>query len=208
MHITRAQALRGGFAALVAACAAPAFADPAPGGAVNGRTVTAVSTPSGSFVQLTGRRWEERGRDGGRFSFEESHRDDWSVYLIDRSRGVRLQLDLYTRKVTYADTDAPNMRDLYPITGSSAQVSGWNVTSVSYPQGGFRMTGPGRWDESGDNGGRFTFTETKRDAWSVYLIDRSRNVEIQLDLWRRMILYNEVGQARSPLYDVTGSSAF
>ena len=207
MDITRAQALRGGLGVLLGAFAAPAFAQRRRGGGVTGRNVTSVTAPPSTFVQLTGRRWEERSPDGGGARFEETGRDDSTVYLRDRGRGVRIQLNLQTRMVMYSDTGAPRMRDLYQITGASAAVTGLNATSVSYADGAYRMTGPGRWTEVKTNGDRFTFTENSRDEGSVYLVDRSRNVEIQFDLGRGRILYNEVGQPRSPLYEITGSSA-
>ena len=68
-------------------------------------------------------RWEERGSDGNGFQFNEDRRDDWSVYLLDPSRGVKLQLDLHTRKVMYSDSGAPSPRPLYDITGMSAFAS-------------------------------------------------------------------------------------
>jgi hypothetical protein len=204
MKITRAEALAGLFATLTTAVAGPALAQ-----TVTGRDVTSVTCRLTRFVQRPYGRWQELGNDGARFDFQERQRDEWSVYLADAGRGVRLQLDLYTGKVMYADDGAPQMRVLYDITGSSAQVNGENVMTVRFAGGAYRMSGPGRWSEygAGGAGARFTFEERQRDEWSVYLIDRSRNVEIQLDLYQHKIMYNAVGEARRPLYDITGSAA-
>ena len=202
MLINRSQILRAGLAALIGATAGPALAQPARG--VNGRTVTSVTTTASSFVQRTGGRWEERDSQAVIAAYEETSRDDWIVYLIDRSRGVRIQLDLSNRNVMYADDGAPQMRVLYRITDTSDAVTGWNLTSITYPEGSFRMIGPGQWVELGNSGGRFDFAEGSRGSWNVYLIDRSRNVEIVLDIRGRQVLYNEIGQPRGPLYPITG----
>lgn len=37
------------------------------------------------------------------FFFLESHRDEWSVYLIDPRRNVKLRIDLWARKIMYSD---------------------------------------------------------------------------------------------------------
>ena len=87
---------------------------------VNGRNVLTVRVPSGKFRMTGAGTWVEQGNNGGTFNFAEDSRDDWSVYLSDASRGVRLQLDLHRRQVFYADETAPAMRPLYAITGMSA----------------------------------------------------------------------------------------
>ena len=88
---------------------------------VNGRNVTEVSYPGGS-ISLRGNRWTERNADGSH-TFAETGRDDWSVYLLDRSRGVRLQLDLHRKLVLYADGNAP-MQPLYQIVDARRGKSG------------------------------------------------------------------------------------
>lgn len=197
----RPQTLFAAIAAFVMlAMAAPALAQSVD-------QVTAVTTPSGMFVQLQNGRWEERGANGGRFNFQETNRDDASIYLFDASRSVQLQLNIATRTILYADPTNPQMRPIYQISNVSIVVNGWNASRVSYAQGAFRLVAPGQWVEKGNNGSVFNFTERMRDDWSVYLFDGSRGVEIQLDLFTRKIMYNQSGQPRSPLYEVTGASA-
>ncbi|MEQ1756217.1 MAG: hypothetical protein ABL973_19025 [Micropepsaceae bacterium] len=87
---------------------------------VNGRNVLSVWMPSGQYRMTGAGAWVEQGNNGATFNFVEESRDDWSVYLSDGSRGVRLQLDLHRRQVFYADASAPDMRPLYAITGMSA----------------------------------------------------------------------------------------
>lgn len=68
-----------------------------------GRTVSRVDYNSaygdkpGYFVKR-GREWFECNSDG-QFCFEEQSRDDWSVYLVDRQRGISIQLNLYTNRI-------------------------------------------------------------------------------------------------------------
>ena len=37
------------------------------------------------------------------YAFKETHRDEWSVYLEDQSRGVKLQVDFHRNQVFYSD---------------------------------------------------------------------------------------------------------
>lgn len=65
-------------------------------------------------------------------------------------------------------------------------VNGRNAKLVSHSQGSFIDQGDGTWIEvNADNKGGIRFQEQQRDDWSVYLFDRSRNVSIQLDLYRK-----------------------
>lgn len=106
----------------VSLCAAlpPAFGSAAvalqpPGGErVDGSNLARVDFAGGSF-ELRDGRWAEYDLDGRpRFRFEETSRDEWSVYMIDRSRNVAIQLDVYRRMVTFSEHGGPRT-DLYPI---------------------------------------------------------------------------------------------
>lgn len=196
------------FASAFAAVVIAATPSVAQAQAVDGRNVTEVAFAHGRFTLGQMGQWDERGNDGSAFRFTEQNRDDWSVYLFDASRDVRLQLDLHTRKIMYADASDPRMRPLYDVTGASAVVNGRNVSRVWAPTSLFRMTGPGQWEERGNDGARFQFAEQNRDDWSVYLFDGSRGVSLQLDLHTRKIMYSDSGDARRrPLYDIVRSSA-
>jgi hypothetical protein len=48
------------------------------------------------------------------FNFIEVNRDDWSVYLEDRSRSVAIQIDMHTGKVMYNQFGQPR-QPLYNI---------------------------------------------------------------------------------------------
>lgn len=99
------------------AVAAPAVAQQAP---VTGINVRTASHAQGSYRQGDGRNWGEYNQKGEKtFSFVEEARDEWSVYLFDPARNVRVQIDLYRKKVRYAENGAP-YADLYDVTGASA----------------------------------------------------------------------------------------
>jgi hypothetical protein len=134
--------------------------------------------------------------------FVEERRDEWSVYLLDGTRDVRLQIDLKQMQVFYSEGTSPKS-PLYNIMSAGADVTARNVTVVKVKGGEFRMTGPGRWDESAG----FSFAESKRDATSVYLTDASRGVRMQLDLGRKQVFYAEDNGKPRPLYPITGVSA-
>ncbi|MEG3180418.1 mannan-binding lectin [Sphingomonas sp. LT1P40] len=85
--------------------------------------------------------------------------------------------------------------------------TGENIRSAGYAQGRFVMQGNGRWVEL-DARGRvaFTFRENRRDQWSVYLSSDGRPVEIQIDVFRKMILIVEGNRPRRDLYPMTNAS--
>jgi hypothetical protein len=184
---------------------------------VTGRTVAIVAHPGGTFEEQGGG-WVEKDAAGQvSFRFEETGRDGWSVYLLDRSRNVRLQLDLHRKQVLYAAGDE-TMRPLYPITEAGAdpvsppgppapgRATGWDVAHVVHARGMFEKQGR-EWVEK-DSAGQvsFRFEETGRDDESVYLLDRSRNVRLQLDLRREQVLYAAGDDPMRPLYKIRSAS--
>lgn len=183
-----------------------------------GYNVKSVQHSGGSFEFENGI-WVEKDLNGrANFRFDERQRDDWSVYLYDPSRDVKLQLDLHRKEIFYS-TGNNSMTPLYRITGAgtnvaqapsapvAASANGRNVVSVSHPGGTF-MFRDGLWLEA-DTAGRvnFRFEEQQRDDWSVYLYDRSRDVNLQLDLHRKQILYSTGQNPLTPLYQITGAAA-
>ncbi len=188
---------------------------------VNGYNVSEVRFNGGLFRQTGRGHWTEYGADGRvKFTFRETGRDDWSVYLDDPSRDVQLQIDIHRNWIRLGDGGGPK-RDFYPITSAyrnegrmrpapptrSLETDGSNVQQVFFSGGSFRKTGPGRWTEYNAQGrAMFNFTETGRDKWSVYLNDRSRNVRLQLDLYRKWIGYADNGGAMSDLYQIQYAS--
>jgi hypothetical protein len=96
---------------------------------------------------------------------------------------------------------------------AQAGVNGWNATLINFGSAGkrlgqWRMNRAKRWVETNEAGlVKFNFDEVQRDEWSVYMVDRSRGVNIQLDLWRRKVIYSDAKRPRFDLYDIqTGPS--
>lgn len=88
-------------------------------------------------------------------------------------------------------------------------VTGWNVQSVQVDRASFVRQSDGSWAELDANERvTFRFVEVQRDEWSVYLNDPGRNVQLQLDLFRRKVSYGTGGGPRSDLYDITAASRF
>jgi glioma pathogenesis-related protein 2 len=99
----------------------------------NGRNVTSVQVATGRFTMTGPQRWLERRDDGKTFNFVEVRRDKWSVYLLDSSRGVNLQIDLRNKQIFYSDTASPR-RPLYPIVGATAAPSQAPLAQAAPPQ--------------------------------------------------------------------------
>jgi len=134
--------------ALLLAAAGPASAQPGP--QVDGRTVTFVQFDRGSFRQQ-GDSWVEYDINNRPiFTFDETHRDDWSVYLVDRSRNVRLQLDLHRRKVGYAEGNG-RMSDLYDIVSVSGPrlPNTWPFRDLVRPRDDWAQSRGRRWVNAG-----------------------------------------------------------
>lgn len=104
------------------------------GDRVDGSNLSRADFDGGWFEQGDGH-WIEYGRDGQpRFQFDETGRDEWSVYLIDRSRGVAIQLDVFRHMVTYA-ANGESRSDLYPITNAAASFQGDDFQGAAPPRG-------------------------------------------------------------------------
>lgn len=84
---------------------------------IDGHLMREVLYDGGRFVKVDHGRWLEQN-DTGTYSFVEYGRDPWSVYLSDASRDVRVQLDLYTRRIQATWGDGPTEL-LYTVTGAN-----------------------------------------------------------------------------------------
>lgn len=76
---------------------------------------------SGKFIQKDGKGWVEVDLSKGQttFNFTETQRDDWSVYLFDKSRNAYVQLDLHTNLVMFAISKAKK-RPIYKIVDAKS----------------------------------------------------------------------------------------
>lgn len=87
---------------------------------------------------------------------------------------------------------------------SASGVTGFTVSYVYHGDGEFVQGGDQEWVErSLVNGEEIYFEEIERDEWSVYLYDPLRNINIQLDLWTRAIIFDgNTGQEPFVLYSI------
>jgi hypothetical protein len=71
-------------------------------GVVNGSNLKAAAFRGGIFVDGGGRNWFEFSTTGKlKFSFAETGRDEWSVYLKCKSRDIRIAIDVFQNKIKY-----------------------------------------------------------------------------------------------------------
>ena len=81
-------------------------------------------------------------------------------------------------------------------TLSQDVVNGMSVTKVELndlngnPAGSFRMNLDGTWSQdSTTEKNLFSYQESNRDEWSVYLSDPSRDLIVSLDLWKKEVYF-------------------
>ena len=86
---------------------------------VNGQNVVLVAVPNGQYSMTEAGHWAREVNNGQHFEFTEAGRDEWSVYLNDASRGLKLQLDLREKKVF--QLIAAEKKAIFPIVSFSAQ---------------------------------------------------------------------------------------
>lgn len=182
---------------------------------VNGWNVVRATHDSGFFQRTSPGQWTEFHDSGASFTFEERNRDEWSVYMYDASRNVWLQIDLHRNMISAGTGDEPRI-DIYTITESTAGavtgnpladsgITGPNVIRADYNGGLFQSTGNRDWLEVTDDGRTFRFREQNRDAWSVYLYDASRDVRLQIDIYRQMITIADGNGPMRDLYAITSA---
>jgi hypothetical protein len=169
----------------------------------NGKNATIVkfgnksSSFLGTFVKESRKNvWVQKGKRGiVRFKFRETHRDAWSVYLVDNSRGVYISLDLHAKKVMYSDKKNKKKILLYTIVGSSGGLNGFTVSYVNVydgygnSQGSFLQEKGLNWVHKNR---RVTdgYKELGRDEWSVRLVSKkSENTKLRLDLHTGKVIY-------------------
>lgn len=101
------------------------------------------------------------------------------------------------------------------VTAGAETPNGRNAKMVIFDANGaggaFLLTAtPGQWVETGDDHGKvnFNFRETGRDDWSIYLRDASRNVDLQLDLHTKKVMFKDKSNpAYRQIATITGADA-
>ena len=89
-----------------------------------------------------------------------------------------------------------------PVSPQNEPLTGYNASFASFAQGAFRQRSDGSWVEEGNNGSRFFFTETSRDAENVYLDDTSRNIQIAINVSQGIIYFSQNYGNFQRLYDI------
>lgn len=128
--------------------------------------------------------------------------------LTTQFRGVGKCLDIFNGG---PNNNQPHLTDCADFSGQywsleatdKPVVTGDNVVVARFKGGRWQSQGNGRWVEIGDNGGRFYFTEAQRDAESVYLDDRSRNIQVLLNVNERASYWSHDYGQFQPLYPLT-----
>ena len=121
------------------------------------------------------------------------------------SRAMNMQIDMHRRWIRLEWEGHP-MQDQYPITEADDRVNGRLVTQVRFPGGYFRVGRNGQWREINAAGvATNRFRETGRDAWSVYLHDDSREMDMQIDVHRNWIRLAWPGHPMADQYPITWS---
>jgi hypothetical protein len=108
-----------------------------------------------------------------------------------------------------------NMTRAQGLEVAQTGANGWNPTMINLGLGGkglgqWRMdrSKPNHWVETNDTGlVRFQLDEIQRDQWSVSIVDRSRDNKVQLDLWKRNVIYSDTKKQRFDLHDSSGGSS-
>jgi hypothetical protein len=120
---------------------------------IKGNNVTSVEKTNfqdktlGNFVQSTATNWIEQNENQRHVAtFQETHRDEWSVYLHDNSRNVYIVLDLWKKRIKYKDNTATEYRDLYKVVTVSAAPPQYVFKSLAlynqwYASGGEQRSG-------------------------------------------------------------------
>ncbi|MEP3048028.1 MAG: hypothetical protein ABJL55_21935 [Roseibium sp.] len=154
---------------------------------------------SGTGIMMNGYEWFQIEYRNGRSGFQ------WGGIMCSQKPYVTI-FKTCPALQPYANDPAPQTGGVTPLPYSN--VNGSNVVQVDFPAGKFKQAGWRQWHETDAQGRvRFNFQEQARDEWSVYMFDASRNVSIQLDLYRKKILYGQGNQPKTDLYDIVNASA-
>ena len=131
-------------ATILIAAGVPVLAADVP---ATGANVRSVAYGQGSYRETGPRTWGEFDKAGKQTNaFVEEARDEWSVFLFDPARKVRVQIDLYRKKIRYADNGG-SYADLYDVTGSAAGAAATKPSAPPPPRASFQSS-DGFWNNS------------------------------------------------------------
>lgn len=180
-------------------------------------------TVDGTLTQVGPGVWSETIGDGDPVSYDEVARDDVSVTLHDPLHDVHLEVDLAAGPAGAAGVAAHRVgdgrwRDRYLLSSASCAVHGRlaNKVDVRLPGGtdvvgSYRQTDSSTWvvegmvDSPVDSPVRAALLENFRDDGSVYLVDNTRGLFLQLDLHAGTVIRSALGEDAVVLYEVAAA---
>ncbi|MES3025551.1 MAG: hypothetical protein V4857_28575 [Pseudomonadota bacterium] len=123
-----------------------------------------------------------------------------SPYPSDASQNAR---DGYSQRDTRDYRDPRDARDARGRRGASSEVDSVVFGKNGMRRGEFRKTGRRQWEEI-DGAGRtkYRFEELRGDDSIIYLADRSRGVNLELDLRARKVMFSDQRTQRHAMYDI------
>lgn len=143
--------------------------------------------------------------------------NQWKMFLRDRQRNIDVVVDLSTGQIIASDINGAfaaytiKSREFMPIRFTH---NAYVLTSVVFSNSAENaLTGTiefqhfnGIWREySSEDILVAEFVEDRRDEWSVYLRDDSRNIDLKLDIHRNKVVYTHNGQTQD-LYNIIASN--
>lgn len=160
-----------GLATSMPAQAQQGAASPAIAAGVNARNATVIGVAqggarAGEIRKIDSLRWIEFDAAGTAvFKYDEVKRDDTSISLLDRTRGVTLQIDMRSKKVMSTDTASRRREQLYEIQSASADPVKAQDSGASFQQAG-RQAGPLTTRERAGGGAAPVREETPPFCWT------------------------------------------
>ncbi|KMT66969.1 mannan-binding lectin [Catenovulum maritimum] len=82
------------------------------------------SSYKSTFTKVGHKKWLEVNEVGTRINWQERNRDEWSVYLMDSSRKMNLQIDLHTTKVAWGYFNQATSNELCRIKNANGNAQG------------------------------------------------------------------------------------
>jgi hypothetical protein len=195
-----------------------------PTNSVNACNAVYADYGTGVLFEASGSNWVEFSPHST-YAFQETHRDEWSVYLEDPSRGVELQVDFHTDQIFYSDKSTPKRPQYKIIEGKRdpdlpekafdgpGYVSGitatdtrqnppvtWVYTRQSSVVGGGANKGQFYWtaNDPTSNGVVHTYEESKQSSERyVVLYYRPAGVWLSMDLQTKKMTYIDKARTKT-----------
>ena len=189
---------------------------------VTGHTVNTVEYANGTgrFIMDRTNVWREINSSGEVYNFRETGRNINSIYLLDDARNISIELNINLGQVfifwdrpervklydlSKAFNTSENKTKEYSVPNAIPAVSGLSVNSVEYANGAgrFIMDRTNVWREINTSGVVYNFRETGRNINSIYLLDDTRNISIELNIDLGQVFLFWERPERTKLYDLS-----